>query len=311
MINRALLRIKVLQILYAFHVKGTTDLVVAENELKMSAKKSYDLYYSTLLLMVELKRYAEGRLELQKTRDALVGLKSTINTRFIDNKFIAFLEESSYFWSYIGENSISWDENPELIKSLYNSITASEYFDSYMYGDEPSIADDKSLWRKILKTEFYNNEDLSSALEETSIYWLDEVDLIFSFVEKSIKLFDENVEDNVLFLPMYKSEDDYVFANKLLNAAIVNSEKYDEILRKYLVNWELERVNFLDVLIIKLAISELNDFDSIPVNVTLNVYIDLAKMYSTPKSGRFVNGILDKLVHDMRQNHSMHKVNEI
>ncbi len=307
MVNRVLLRVKVLQILYSFFIKQSSDLVIAEKELQFGAKKSYDLYHHLLLLIIEVKRYAENRIELIKSRKSITEGEYSPNMRFVNNKFIEYLENNEEFNSYITTNSLSWADHTDVVKKIYDSMMESDYFNNYMNSDENSVADDKSLIRKIIRTEITNNEDLYTTLEDTSIYWIDDVDIILSFVEKSVKNFDKPEGEGDVLLPMYKDESDYVFANKLLNNTIVKSGEFDELLRPYMVNWELERMAVMDMLILKMALTELLDFDTIPTNVTLNVYIDLAKAYNSPKSGKFVNGVLDKMVKDLRKENKILK----
>ncbi|MFI3297366.1 MAG: transcription antitermination factor NusB [bacterium] len=307
MVNRVLLRVKVLQILYSFFIKQSSDLAVAEKELQFGAKKSYDLYHSLLLLIVEVKRYSESRIELIKSRESITGGNYTPNMRFVNNKFIEYLENSEEFNSYISNSSLSWADHTDVVKKIYDSMVESDYFNNYMNSDENSVTDDKSLIRKIIRTELTNNEDLYTTLEDISIYWIDDVDIILSFVEKSVKNFDKPEGEGDVLLPMYKDESDYTFANNLLNNTIVKSAEFDELLRPYMVNWELERMAVMDILILKMALTEILDFDTIPANVTLNVYIDLAKAYNSPKSGKFVNGVLDKIVKDLRKENKILK----
>ncbi len=306
MINRGLLRMKVLQVLYAFDVNGGADICDAEKELRVSIEKSYDLYHAILLLMVELGRYAESRVEFQRTR-YLVDERQSINTRFVDSPFYRYLCGNRELHSYVDNHYISWGEHRNVVKCLYDELVDTEFYKRYMEGETPSVEADKVLWRKILNNVIAKSELLEDALEGMSIYWVDDVELIYSFVEKTIKHYD--AEDAAL-QPMYGHSDDVEFGRNLLTLTIANQEQYAAVMQPYLVRWELERMSKIDILLIEMALTELNFFESIPANVILNVYIDMTKMYSSFKSAKFVNGILDRIVKDMRAENKLRKDNE-
>jgi transcription antitermination factor NusB len=309
MINRILLRIKIVQIVFAYYKSGEKDYGVAEKELFHSIEKTYDLYYHLLLLAIEVTRHARNKIDagLQKYRPTEEDLNP--NRRFADNRFIAQLEANEMFVERVEQKNLSWIDSPEVIKSLYDSIVSSECYKSYMEGESSDYAADKELWRKIFRNEVLNNKALAVALEEQSIYWCAEADFVISFILKTIKKFDESKGTSQALLPMYNHDEDKRFAQKLFFNTIRHGDEYKALIEEFTKNWELDRIAYMDVIIMMVALGELNDFPSIPVNVTLNEYIEIAKQYSTDKSGTFVNGVLDKIVSHLKREGTLVKAN--
>jgi N utilization substance protein B len=309
MINRILLRIKIVQIVFAYYKSGEKEYGVAEKELFHSIEKTYDLYYHLLLLAIEVTRYARNKIEngLQKYRPSEEELNP--NRRFADNRFIAQLEANETFVERIEQKKLSWIDSPEVVKSVYDTIVSSEHYQSYMSCETNDYTADKELWRKIFRNEILNNEALPTALEEQSIYWCAEADFVISFILKTIKKFDESKGDKQALLPMYNHEEDKIFAKKLFAGTLRNGKEYQALIEEFTKNWELDRIAYMDVIIMMVALAELHDFPSIPVNVTLNEYIEIAKQYSTDKSGTFVNGVLDKIVTHLKKEGSLLKAN--
>ena len=307
MINRALLRIKVAQVLYACFAKENTDLTAAENELQLSIQKSYDLYHYILLLIAESRRYTEVKADSLRDRIGGVRVNEMFNEQFMNNKFARQLGENIDLYSYANERGLSWAEDTEFIKYLISQVNRREYYCIYIAKKNPSYGEDKKFWRDILTNEFQENEQFDHLLEQQSIYWSDDIDIVFSFVEKTIKQFkEENGADQPL-LPMYKDEADKTFAFKLLDSVLLHNTELENIITKYLIDWDIDRVAMMDRVILKAAIAELLYFSTIPVNVTLNEYIELAKYYGTKKSSKFINGVLDKVVKDLRETSELSK----
>jgi N utilization substance protein B len=309
MINRILLRIKIVQIVFAYYKSGEKEYGVAEKELFHSIEKTYDLYYHLLLLAIEVTRYARNKIDagLQKYRPTEEDLNP--NRRFAENRFIAQLEINETFIERVEEKKLSWIDSPEVVKSLYDAIISSESYQAYMCSETNDYAADKELWRKIFRNEILNNEALPAALEEQSIYWCAEADFVISFILKTIKKFDESKGAKQPLLPMYNHEEDKLFAKKLFANTLQNGKEYRDLIEEFTKNWELDRIAYMDVIIMMVALAELHDFPSIPVNVTLNEYIEIAKQYSTDKSGTFVNGVLDKIVNHLKNEGSLMKAN--
>lgn len=309
MINRILLRIKIVQIVFAYYKSGEKDYGVAEKELFHSIEKTYDLYFHLLLLAIEITRYARNKIDAGFQKYIPTEEDLNPNRRFADNRFIAQLEINETLVEKLEKKKISWVDSPEVIRSLFDAITSSEAYASYMNSESNDYADDKELWRKIFRSDILNNETLAVALEEQSIYWCAEADFVISFILKTIKKFDEDKKEKQALMSMYNHEEDKLFAQKLFFNTLKYGEKNRELIEEFTKNWELDRIAYMDVIVMMVALAELNDFPSIPVNVTLNEYIEIAKQYSTDKSGNFVNGVLDKIVSHLKKEGSLLKAN--
>lgn len=311
MINRALLRIKIVQTLYAYYKSEGKTTAMVERELFYGLERTYDLYFQLLLLTVEVKRYAEARIEYRKNKLQPTKEDLNPNTRFIDNQFIAKLENNLAYKERVSTLKLSWVNDMDVVKSIYNDIVDSDLYKEYMESETTNFDKDKELWRKIFKNIILSNPDLDDSLEEQSIYWANDVEVIVSFVLKSIKRFNEDDEEDAPLLPMFKDREDELFAKKLLNSSIRNANDYKAYVVAHLQNWEPERVAFMDMMIMQVAIAEILEFPTIPVNVTLNEYIEIAKNYSTDRSGTFVNGVLDKIVTTLKNENKLIKVKMI
>ncbi|GAB1415510.1 transcription antitermination factor NusB [Paludibacter sp.] len=308
MINRVLLRIKIIQVLYAYFKGETKTTLMVEKELFYSIEKTYDLYYHLLNLAIVITDYIEQRIESKKNKLLPTQEEINPNTRFVDNTFIAQLRKNIHFKAYINERKLSWVNSPDVIKELSEEIFACDFYQEYMEKESVSYNDDKDLWRKIFKRVILQNESLDDSIEEQSIFWSDDVEIVVSFILKTIKRFDENEGSSQALLPMFKDEEDVDFAKKLINGVLQNTDEYREIIDKHTQNWELDRIAFMDILIMQVALSELLNFPTIPVNVTLNEYIEIAKKYSTEKSGTFINGVLDNIVTFLKKENKLIKV---
>ena len=302
---------KVVQVLYACTAKENSDLVTAENELQVSLQKSYDLYHYILLLIAESRRYTELKADAIRNRVGGVRVNEMYNEQFMNNKFAQQLGENIDLYRYANDHGLSWSEKTDFIKAFIHRISRSEYYYHYANKNILTYGEDKKFWRDVIANEFENNDELHAILESESIYWSDDLDIITSFVEKTIKQFKEENGAEQPLLPMFKEEADKTFAIKLLDSVILNKEKLDEIISKYLINWDLDRIATMDIIILKAAIAELLHFSTIPVNVTLNEYIEIAKFYGSPKSSKFINGILDKVVKELKQTSELAKFKTI
>ena len=308
MINRVLLRIKIIQILYSFYKSEGKSLPIAEKELFFSIEKTYNLYFHLLQLSIEITRFAENRIESKRNKLRPTEEDLNPNTRFIDNSFIAQLSKNIHFNEYLRKYKLSWVNHPEIIKELFEEISSTEFYAEYMNAPAVDYSQDKDIWRKIYKKVILQSEELDNSLEDQSIYWVDDVEMVISFIIKTIKRFDSENAENQLLLPMFKDEEDAEFARKLLRSVVTNGTKYREMIDINTKNWEIDRIAFMDILIMEVALAELMDFPTIPINVTLNEYIEIAKKYSTEKSGTFINGVLDNIVGTLKKENKLIKV---
>lgn len=300
MINRVLIRMKVMQLIYSFYQKEDRSLAAAEKELMFSLEKSYELYHFMLLLMVELTELQERKLDSARNKYLPTDSDKNPNLKFIENKFIQQLKTNLEFQKYCSNQKISWTNEPEFMKQLLDKILSSDLYQSYIDEKELSYASDREFWRTVFKNLILEDEYLSEVLEGSSLYWNDDLDIIGTFVLKTIKQFKPENGDKQALLPMFKASDDRDFAVTLFCQSILKEKEYRELIDQHTKNWEMERIAFMDIVIMQTAVAELMNFPSIPVNVTLNEYIELAKAYSTPKSGVFVNGVLDSIINQLK-----------
>lgn len=301
MINRALIRLKVVQIVYAYYQNGGKNLDTAEKELFFSLNKAYDLYNYLLLLMVEVTKYAEkcvlaGKSKMRPTPEEL-----NPNMKFIENRFVAQLECNEQLCAFTETQKKSWDNDEEFVKSFYEKIQETEYYQEYMADPYRSYEADRELWRKIYKNLIFNNPELDALLEEQSLYWNDDKEIVDTFVLKTIKRFDVKLGAKQPLLPEYKDEEDQEYARRLFRRTILNADYYRHLMMENTRNWNLDRVAFMDLIIMQIALAEILSFPNIPVSVSLNEYVELAKLHSTPKSPGFINGMLDAIVNQLKK----------
>ena len=296
MINRNLIRIRVIQVVYSWYQNTTKDLQSAEKELMNGMQKSYDLYYYMLLLMVQITKTYEDRVEAKRSRLMPSPEDLNPNMRLIDNKFIRQLRTNVQFNKYLAERPMLWDNNNPFVKNLLDAILASDVYKEYSENDAPTYEADKEFWRKTFKQFIYLNEELDALLEDECIYWNDDVEIVQGFVMKTIKRFSREAGTGQELLPMFKDDEDRQYAIKLLHDTLLNEKEYRMWIEQNVDKWDFDRISFMDLVIMQTALAEIVTFKSIPISVSLNEYIEIAKSYSTPKSGLFINGILDAIV---------------
>lgn len=308
MINRILIRIKVLQILFAYYQNGNKSIMAAEKELEFSLKKSYDLYFYLLLLIIEVTNLQERLLDNKRHKYLPTEKELNPDTRFVNNRFAAQLAQNESLLKYIKEEKISWSNDQDFIRTILDLILTSDIYKEYMNDEESSYEKDQEFWRATFKHVISGSEFVDEHLEDLCLYWNEDIEIIETFVLKTIKRFDEAKGPKQKLLPMYKDEEDKEFAFRLFRLSIEKGSEYKEMLNKHLSNWESERVANMDLLLMQIALTEILNFPTIPLKVTLNEFIDAAKAYSTPKSGSFINGILDSVVKDLKNNNLLFKV---
>jgi N utilization substance protein B len=307
MINRVLIRLKIVQIVYAYYQNGGKNLDTAEKELFFSLSKAYDLYNYLLLLMVEVTKQANKRLNAAKNK--LVPTKEELfpNTKFVENRFIAQLEVNKQLLEFSNNQKKTWENEADFVKTLCDKILESDIYKEYMASETSSYEEDRELWRKLYKNIIFNNIELDQVLEDQSLYWNDDKEIVDTFVLKTIKRFDEKNGAKQELLPEFKDEEDQDFARRLFRRTILNADYYRHLISENTKNWDLDRVAFMDVVIMQIALAEILSFPNIPVSVSLNEYVEIAKLYSTPKSGGFINGTLDGIVNSLKKENNLTK----
>lgn len=305
MLSRRLLRVKVAKSLYAHLKSGSTSLPASQKNLVSSIDKAYDLYFQMMALIVEVARYAESRQELAKQKKLPTYEDLNPNRRFVDNGVIHLIATSDSVQDEIARRKLSWANYPDTIKDIYNRLTETTYYKEYMSATNSSFSDD----RKFVET-FYTSldedESLAEVIDEMSLMWNDDLSFALYMVIRTVSNLKQS-HTEVKVLPQFKSDEDLEFAKELFSASLLQFDENQEIIDKYTRNWDVERIAFMDNLIISVAISELTSFDSIPVKVTLDEWIDIAKYYSSPSSSTFVNGVLDKIVVELREKGKINK----
>ncbi len=306
MINRELIRVKVVQLTYAYYQNGNHNIDQAEKELLFSLSKAYDLYNYMLWLIVAITREARRRMEITTQRAQREGTELP-SQKFAYNKFAVQLEDNLQLNDFIETKKMTWDDDIEVVRKILAQIEESEIYQAYMDSDDDSYDTERELWRKIYRTLIERNADLDAVLEEKSLYWNDDKEVVDTFVLKSIKRFDPQNGAKQELLPEYKDEEDKEFACKLFRATILNADQYQRYMSETSRNWDFNRLAYMDVVIMQIAIAEMMTFPNIPVSVTINEYVDLAKLYSTPKSGGYINGMLDAIAHYLKDTGKMVK----
>ncbi len=294
MLSRRLLRIKVIKALFAHIKAGAENMMASEKNLMASVDKAYDLYFQIITLPVEVARYAEQRQELAKQKKLPTFEDLNPNTKFVDNAVIRIIANSDAVNDRIAARKLGWQRYPELIRTLYTQLLDSDYYKEYMRREERSFDEDKQLVETFFK-EIQNCDALDDALEEISILWTDDLPYIIMMILRTLSgLRASHTEIRVP--AKFKSEEDPEFVKTLFEKALVNYNAYQDYIEKFTANWDVERIVFMDNLIIGTAMAELTSFPSIPVKVTLDEWIEISKYYSTPGSSTFINGVLDKIV---------------
>lgn len=300
MISRRLLRIKALMALYAFNRREDGNLTQAETELRFSIDKTYDLYHYLLLLVLDIADIAGEKIDQALVKRMPTPEDLNPKRRFIDNLLIAQLRKNIEFKKYVSSRKLTWINNSHIPRILYNKMIAWDVYEEYMKSEIHNYQSDKKFIVRLITVLFSESEDLQSNLEEQSIYWNDDMEYISAMIEKTLKKFKSDSGENTHLMPLFKNEEDEEFVKILFRKAIIHQKKCSELIDKNTTNWEVERIALMDILVMQLAITEIIEFPEIPVKVTLNEYIEIAKYYCTSKSSTFVNGILDNIVKEIR-----------
>lgn len=294
MINRKLIRVKIVQLTYAYYQNGHHNMDTAEKELLFSLSKAYDLYNYLLGLIVAITQEERRRVDIATRRAEREGTEAP-SQRFAFNKFATQLEENKQLNLFMEDKKMSWENDVEAVRKLCDQIEQSPLYQEYMMSDAEDYETDRELWRRIYRTLIQGNEDLDAILEEKSLYWNDDKEIVDTFVLKTIKRFDPANKADQELLPEYDDTEDREYALKLFRSTILNADTYQRYMSETSRNWNFSRLAYMDVVLMQIAIAEMLTFPNIPISVTINEYVDLAKLYSTPKSGGYINGMLDAI----------------
>ena len=309
MITRVLIRIKVVQMVYSYLLtKEGRTIRDAKKELVKSLDKAYELYIAMLVLMIELTEYHDQRLDMAKHKYLPTKDDMNPNTRFADNSFIAKLKENEDLQTFLKDNPISWHEDIIFMKLLHEKVLNSTVYKEYMEAEENDYVSDCNFWKDIMRKVILVDDDLLEMLESKSVYWNDDLNVMGTFVIKTIKQYSSHPETATI-QPKYKDEEDSEFGERLFDCAVRECEENNNIIDKFIQTeqWDVERIAFMDRVVLGVGLSEVKNFDSIPTKVSMNEYIEIAKFYSTPKSGQFINGIMNSAINYLKDSGRIYK----
>ena len=295
MLSRRILRTKVVKAVYAHTQCENITPLTSEKNLVLSIDRAYDLYFHLLALVPEIAEYAAERIRIGENKKLTTYDDLHPNRKFVENKVVARLAEDENLQVELKNRKLSWSNHRDLIVALYNALIRQPFFQKYMLSEERSFREDAQLVSDIYMTMLEEFEPLDRVLEEQSILWNDDLGFLLTMVSRTILSMREKHE-SIKLMPQFKSEEDLDYAKSLLRHAIASHERISLLLDNSMKNWDIERVALMDKLILVTAIAEAENFPSIPVRVTMNEYIDIAKCYSTESSGGFINGLLDKII---------------
>ena len=301
MISRRLLRIKIIQVLYAYFSTPLEDRdpVRSEKELFFSIQKTEDLYGFLLLLPLALRNLTESKIEQARNKKLPTQSDLNPNLRLVNDPFVEMLSQGAPLMALATERKLNWAPYPDLVRMIYNAMVESPEYETFMLSDLSDFEASQKFW-----SEFYGKIAAESAvlfesLEELSIFWNDDIEFVLSQIIKTVK--QQSSGSQLQIFPLFKEEEDREYATRLFRKTLANSKEYRTLIEAHTQNWDLERIAFMDIIIMQTAIAELVEFPSIPVSVTFNEFIELAKFYSTPRSSTFVNGILDKITAGLKE----------
>ena len=305
MINRTMVRTRVLQTLFAYYKDGDKTPGTARKELRKSFADTYDLYFMMLDFANQLTAYAQQQLEEQVARARATHSNWTPNRRFVSNRLAQQLFDNRALRARIAEQNLSWDSGIPAVHEVYRQLTESAFYRTYMEAETCTYEDDKRLWRQIYQNLLIDSATLSDALDEMEVVldkanWTTDADVIISYVIKTIKRFAEDSTPETPLLEMFDSEEELGFAMELLDHALEGHEQYEQLINSHLKNWDADRIAYMDRMLVETALAEILHFEDIALTVSLNEYIELAKTYSGDKSYMFINGILTEIIRDMR-----------
>jgi len=286
---------------YANFQRLAGDLNQTEKELFDSINKTYELYHYLMLLMVDIRFYAEKKLEIRKNKFLKSKDPAELSENFVNNKLIQLLETNYALNTFLNNNKFNWQKQSDTIAQLFDELEKTQEFRKYLLLPKPDFNSDKEIVSFFFSDVLVPSQDFNQILEELSIYWNDDLEFVVSNIMATIDKFSEGKGVDNPLMKMYKSPDDIDFAKNLFRKTVVRHNEHVEVIQKFLKNWEIERIAQIDMILIEMALTELYYLDEVPVKVTLNEYIELSKFYSTEKSSTFINGILDRIVQAGRE----------
>lgn len=309
MLNRRHIRVKVMQLIYAFKSTESDDLKVPQKFLLQSMDDMYNLYLVLLSLMIEVQFRAEDYLLKSKEKHLATHQDKNPNSKFVNNKLLLQLKDNKSLQEILEKKKPNnWKLDSDYVEIIFKAILESDLYDEYMKTETSTYNEDKKFVLDVFKFIIAPNEKLYDYLEDKKLTWLDDLPVVNTGIVKLIKKVKQDSPESYFLPELFKDMDDKQFAIDLLNKTILNQTKYNKEITEKTINWDSDRLAIIDSILLRLAICELQNFPSIPAKVTMNEYLEVAKEYSTPKSSVFINGILDKIVKEYTKSGKLNKI---
>ncbi|MBR6550100.1 MAG: transcription antitermination factor NusB [Paludibacteraceae bacterium] len=313
MINRTLVRTKVVQTLFAMYSGSDHTALSARKTLLNKFSSTYSLYMMMLSFADELTTYAEEQINENKKRAAVLHQTYKANMNFVNNRVAQQIFNNRRLRNYMENEHLRWDTGMSAIEVTYKALLEAPFYKEFMALEAPTYEDEKTLWRKIYSQLLLESEALCSALEEMEVAldhegWTTDMDMVITYVVKTIKRFKESDTDELPLLDMFAGEQELTFAKELLQYSIDQAEENKSLIANALQNWEADRVAYMDQIILIAALAEIRNCNEIALEISMNEYIELAKEYSSDKSYVFINGVLNRVVNDLRAENKLFKI---
>lgn len=294
-----------MQALYAFFQQDNNDTWIAQKEMLSASERTYDLYLQLLLLLPEMAHHEN--MHVKDAPKKQIGKNKRSLNKLSDNEIIKFLQTNFLFNDRVKKRGLSWGKDADLISRIFLTLRMSDLYSGYVMEENLTIDMQVKFLEDFYNNQIFNNEVFTHEMEDKSLFWAESFEMISNYVVKSISSFDK-VNFTLDVMPMYRDmEEDIDFMKKLFNETIKNDKWFTDLISEKTKNWDVERIALMDVILLKMALAEVIAFENIPIKVTINEYLDISKVYSTPKSKVFINGIIDKLVIDLKEAEKVHK----
>jgi len=309
MLTRRHIRIKVLQSVYAYNKTKINNLEKQKKFLLYSIVQMQDLYLLLLDLLVSVQMHANTHLEKGKQKHLPTETDLDPNRKFVDNAIIKKIANNKLFSKVLEQKKLTnWKDDDEYVAIIFNELKKSDLYKEYLESRDTNFEIDKTFVISFFKEIIAPNDKLYEYLEDKRLTWLDDYPLVNTAIVKMFNKIKPTTQNEALLPDLYKNDDDLEFCYELFQKVVLKAEALEEVIVKKTPNWEKDRIADLDLILIKMGIAEFLYFPTIPVKVTINEYLEIAKEYSTPKSSLFINGILDKLVKEYTNDNKLNKI---
>ena len=309
MLTRRHIRVKVLQSIYALRQSTDPDLEKQEKFLFYSIDQMLDLYALSLQLLVEMRKADRKFLITSQQKHLATSEEKNFSTTFLDNKLLDLIEQNENLSSYIENKKLNyWELDGEYVTLLLKELRAKDFYIQYIQKQSTSFKEDQDFLVSLFKKVIAPSDKYYEYIEDKRLTWVDDFPIVNTALAKMLSKISEKNVSTILLPELYKNQDDKQYAKQLFTKVVLNDEKLSQEIEGKTPNWDKERIAEMDMIILKMGISEFLDFPSIPVRATINEYLEIAKEYSTPKSSIFINGILDKLVKEFESSKKLNKI---